>query len=281
VDFFSVGSNDLLQYFMAVDRGNARLSALFDPLQPAFLRLLQLAAAQASKAGRRLGLCGEMAGRTDLLPLLVGLGFDELSMASPLLPAVRQRLAELDSGACQALLRRALRCAGAAEVAALLREFNSRGSGAVPEVAALELIRLDSTSRTPVEAIKELCGLLEGAGRVSDASLLEEAVWKREETFATDLGLGFALPHARSGAVRAVSIAFLRPARPMRWSASGTSAVRGILLIVVPETGGEEHLHLIARLSRQLMHEEFRAALLGARAAPAVLAALNGCLRPR
>ena len=86
-DFFSVGSNDLLQYFLAVDRGNARLGDLYDPLHPAFLRLLFQAAGQARQAKRWLGICGEMAGNPEYLPLLVGLGFDELSMAAPAIPA--------------------------------------------------------------------------------------------------------------------------------------------------------------------------------------------------
>ena len=275
--FFSIGSNDLLQYVMAADRGNAALAGLYDPLHPAFLRLLRQAAAQARRAKRWLGLCGEMAGDGELLPLLAGIGFDELSMAPARVPAARERLAQLDGGECRSLLRRALRAKDAAAVRELLREFNGRGRGA--GVVAAGLVRLGANSRTPSEAIKELCCLLELEGRVGDAALLEEAVWKREETYATDLGLGFALPHAKSAAVRTASIAFLRPARPISWSGSGKSAVHGILLIAVPERGGEEHLRLIAGLSRQLMHEDFRAALLGARDAAAVVSLVNGCLR--
>ncbi|MCU0277004.1 MAG: phosphoenolpyruvate--protein phosphotransferase, partial [Acidobacteria bacterium] len=279
VEFFSVGSNDLLQYTMAVDRGHPALAGLYDPLQPAFLRLLTQAAAQARKARRWLGICGEMAGNTELLPLLVGIGFDELSMVPAAIPAVKERLAHLDKGECRSLLRRALRCGEAAEVAALLGEFN--GQGTAPAASGPELVRLDSPCRTPAEAIKELCGMLELAGRISDSPALEEAVWKREETFATDLGFGFALPHGKSPAVRAATVTFLRPRRPIRWSAASTSPVKGVLLIAVPEKGGEEHLRLIAGLSRRLMHEEFRADLLSARSTGAVLAALRACLEEK
>ncbi len=276
--FFSVGSNDLLQYTMAVDRGNAALAGLYDPLHPAFLRLLQQAATQARQAKRWLGICGEMAGDSELLPLLAGIGFDELSMVPALVPAVRERLAQLDGSECRALLRRALKAEDAAATRALLRKFNGRGGGA--GVVAAELVRLGSNSRTPSEAIKELCSLLELEGRVGDAALLEEAVWKREETYATDLGLGFALPHGKSDTVRSASVAFLRPARPMRWSGKGPPGVRGVLLIAVPAAArGEEHLRLIARLSRQLMHEDFRAALLAAGDAAVVVSLINGCLR--
>jgi mannitol/fructose-specific phosphotransferase system IIA component (Ntr-type) len=123
--------------------------------------------------------------------------------------------------------------------------------------------------------------MLELAGRISDSPALEEAVWKREETFATDLGFGFALPHGKSPAVRAATVTFLRPRRPIRWSAASTSPVKGVLLIAVPEKGGEEHLRLIAGLSRRLMHEEFRADLLSARSTGAVLAALRACLEEK
>jgi len=276
-DFFSVGSNDLLQYAAAADRGDPSLSPLIDPLQPAFLRLLRQAANQARRSRRWLGLCGEMAGRVELLPLLLAIGFDELSMAPFRIPAVKERLAQLDRGECRGLLARCLRCADAGEVAALLAEFNSLSLGRLP-AAAPGLVRLDSPCRSPLAAVKELCLLLADEGRTSDASALEQAVWRREETYSTDLGLGFALPHAQSPAVRAASGAFLRPKRPFRWGASGT-AVRGVLLIAVPERGdGQEHLQLIARLSRRLIDEEFREALLGATSVATALAVLRSGL---
>jgi fructose-specific PTS system IIA-like component len=275
-DFFSIGSNDLLQYVLAADRGNARLKGLYDPLHPAFLRLLRQAATQARRCRRRLGLCGEMAGRIELLPLLVGIGFNEVSMAPGRIPAAKERLAELESGECRALLRRVLAAADATTAAGLLGEFNARGEAG--EAISAELVRLDSPCRTPGEAIKELCCLLELSGRVGNSAALEDAVWKREEAYATDLGFGFSLPHGKAAAVKSASIAFLRSRKPFHWSPAGTP-VQAVLLIAVPEKAqGEEHLRLIARLSRRLMHEEFRAALLAARDAAAVLRALQQCL---
>jgi len=277
-DFFSIGSNDLLQYFLAADRGNARLGDLYEPLHPAFLRLLFQVADQARKAKRWLGMCGEMAGDPAFLPLLLGLGLDELSMASGQIPGVKTRLRQLKSDECRQLLQRAMQCANSQEVSEMLRDFNNRFLDA--DVIAPELIRLDTPSRTPDEAIKELCDLLELGGRVEDAHALEEVVWRREQVYATDLGFGFAIPHGKAATVRASSIAFLRPRRPFQWLGKNMAPVRGVLLIAVPATAkGEEHLKLIARLSRRLMHEDFREALLSARDTDSVLTVLRQCLR--
>jgi phosphoenolpyruvate-protein phosphotransferase len=277
-DFFSVGSNDLLQYFLAADRGNAKLEDLYDPLHPAFLRLLFQVAGQARKTKRWLGMCGEMAGNPDFLPLLVGLGFDELSLAAGLIPQVKTRLRQLRNDDCRGLLQKAMCCASSREVSEMLRDFNNRSldAGAIVK----ELIRLDSTSRTADEAIKELCDLLELGGRLEDASALEEAVWKREQVYATDLGFGFAIPHGKSPQVRATSVAFLRPRRPFHWLGKSATPIRGVLLIAVPTAAkGEEHLKLIARLSRLLMHEIFRAELLAALDTDIALAILQQCLQ--
>jgi fructose-specific PTS system IIA-like component len=276
-DFFSIGSNDLLQYFLAVDRGNAKLGKLFNPLHPAFLSLLQQAAGQARSAKRWLGICGEMAGNLDFLPLLVGLGFDELSLAPGFIPQVKTRLRQLNSKDCRSLLQEAVLCASASEVAELLLRFNSRSIDA-PLIAG-ELVALDSACRTRGEAIKELCDLLELGGRVQDSHDLEGIVWQREEVYATDLGFGFAIPHGKSPLVRASSVAFLRPRRPIQWGDTANPPVQAVLLIAVPADGHEqEHLKLIARLSRQLMHEDFRRTLVQAKDTETVLAAIRGCI---
>jgi phosphoenolpyruvate-protein phosphotransferase len=277
-DFFSIGSNDLLQYFLAADRGNAGVADMYDPRHPAFLRLLAQAVAQARAAKRWLGLCGEMAGDSDLLPLLVGLGLDELSLAANRIPALKAHLRQLDAGACRELLRQALLCDGSAEVGDLILDFNARGPAA--PVTSVELISLDADCRTPSEAVKELCDRLELAGRVADGGALETAVWLREQAYPTDLGLGFAIPHGKSPRVRAASVAFLRPRRPIAWRGKDSPPVRAVLLIAVPAAGREpEHLKLIARLSRQLMHEDFRGELLSAADPETVLKVLQHCLQ--
>lgn len=88
VDFFSIGTNDLIQYTIAVDRMNEKISHLYDPFHPAILRLIQMVIENGHKEGIWVGMCGEVAGDPKLIPLLIGMGIDELSMSpSSILPA--------------------------------------------------------------------------------------------------------------------------------------------------------------------------------------------------
>jgi phosphoenolpyruvate-protein phosphotransferase (PTS system enzyme I) len=106
VDFFSVGTNDLIQYTMAVDRVNERVSDLYQPCHPAILRLLKSVVDAAGSAGIWVGVCGEMASDIVLTPLLVGLGFHELSVAASQLPRVKHAVRTLDAAECRALVKR-------------------------------------------------------------------------------------------------------------------------------------------------------------------------------
>jgi phosphotransferase system enzyme I (PtsI) len=95
VDFFSIGTNDLIQYSIAVDRTNEKISYLYEPFHPAILRLIKMVIDFAHKDGKWVGMCGEMAGDLKIIPVLLGLGLDEFSMsASSILPA-RKLIGEL------------------------------------------------------------------------------------------------------------------------------------------------------------------------------------------
>jgi phosphoenolpyruvate-protein kinase (PTS system EI component) len=121
-DFLSIGTNDLVQYALAADRTNPALADLASPLQPAVLRLIDGVVQAARLRGRHVAVCGEAAGDPSVIPLLVGLGVDELSVTPGAIASVRERLAGLDPHACEALARQALRAGSLTEVRALMGE---------------------------------------------------------------------------------------------------------------------------------------------------------------
>ena len=120
VDFFSVGTNDLAQYTLAAERGNPQVAALADPLHPAVLRLIELTARAAADAGRRVAVCGEAAGDPTAIPVLLGLGVTELSMAPPSVAQAKQTVRATSVTAARRLAQEALAAASAAEVRALV-----------------------------------------------------------------------------------------------------------------------------------------------------------------
>lgn len=122
-DFFSIGTNDLIQYTMAADRMNEKVSYLYQPYSPSILRLIKMVADAAHKHGRWAGMCGEMAGELNAIPLLLGLGLDELSMsATSVLPA-RELLSRISKKEAEALVEKALECETETEVVSLVEAF--------------------------------------------------------------------------------------------------------------------------------------------------------------
>ncbi|HZS89576.1 MAG TPA: phosphoenolpyruvate--protein phosphotransferase [Chloroflexota bacterium] len=119
-DFFSLGTNDLVQYTLACDRDNARVGHLAQIAHPAVLRLIDMVVKAAHAAGRKVGVCGEAAGEVTAIPLLVGLGVDELSVAPNRLPEVRRCIRQLSYRQAQQLAAEALTRATAEQVGALL-----------------------------------------------------------------------------------------------------------------------------------------------------------------
>jgi len=273
-DFLCVGTNDLVQYLFAADRGDAGLAKASHEWHPATLRLLAHIAQGAKAAGKPLSLCGEMASRTRLLPLLLGLGFDELSVASSAVRGLRAALASLDLEACLDLTRKALRAATALEVEGLLD--GALGSGAAPPLLDPDLVVLEAGCATKEEAIKLLVERLASAGRTRDPLGLEEAIWAREAAYATGLGFGFAVPHCKSPAVAANAIAVLRLAAPVAWSDEAEASL--VLLFITRPDGADEHLRVFARLARRLMDAEFRQGLLDAPGTEALLDLLRPVL---
>ena len=120
VDFFSVGTNDLTQYALAIDRGHPTLSAQADGLHPAVLQLIDMTVRAAHAHGKWVGVCGELAADAQALPVLLGLAVDELSVSARSIPLVKQGVRELDLGQARELAGAALGLASAAEVRALV-----------------------------------------------------------------------------------------------------------------------------------------------------------------
>ena len=119
-DFLSVGTNDLIQYTLAIDRTDERLAGHYEPQAPAVLRLLRIIAVAGRRAGRPLSVCGEMAADPPLVALLVGLGFRHFSMTAAAIPMMKGALRALDSREVARVARRALRARSADEVDLLL-----------------------------------------------------------------------------------------------------------------------------------------------------------------
>lgn len=122
VDFFSIGTNDLTQYTLAVDRTNEKVAALASPFHPAVIRLIARTIADAHRCGKWVGLCGEMAGDPLATPLLLGLGLDEFSMAPASIPIVKQRIRSLDTTSCKAMLADIMSLATTHEIIDYLRK---------------------------------------------------------------------------------------------------------------------------------------------------------------
>jgi phosphocarrier protein FPr/phosphocarrier protein len=119
-DFFSIGTNDLSQYVLAMDRGNSALASRVDSFHPAVLRAIQLTAAGAASNNRWLGICGGLASDFRAAPLLVGLGCDELSSIPTAIPKIKQTLGCWTLSQCCDLANKALALSSAAEVRKLV-----------------------------------------------------------------------------------------------------------------------------------------------------------------
>jgi phosphotransferase system enzyme I (PtsI) len=116
VDFFSIGTNDLVQYTLAVDRMNEKINNLYDHFHPAVLRLIKLIIDAAHRHHLRVGLCGEMAGDLLATEVLLGLGLDEFSVAPTLLPSVKQQILRLSIAEANQTAQHALQLSTVKEI---------------------------------------------------------------------------------------------------------------------------------------------------------------------
>ena len=277
LDFFSIGTNDLLQYFTAADRANPNVAALYNPLQPAFLRLLKLVVDEAHKHGKWIGLCGEMGGHARWLPLLAGLGLDEISVPAPAIAQIKAELAGWPPAPCRQLLAAALNCATADEVAGLLRQASAQAT--VP-LFAPELVLTGQTALTREEAVKLATDRLYVFGRTDDSRGLEQVVLNREKNCSTGFGFGFAIPHGQTDALRSDSLVLVKLNSPVSWNALDGQPVSVIFLLCVRASETvTPHLPILARLARRVMAPDFRARIQAENEPQALYALLQEYLK--
>ena len=124
-DFFALGTNDLTAYTLAVDRGDADVAALYDPLHPAVLRLIQFATGAAQRAGIPVSVCGEIGGNPALVPLLLGLGLRSFSMNASSVPRVKQRVRAVTIADCEQLAGAVMAESDPARIGALVEGFGA------------------------------------------------------------------------------------------------------------------------------------------------------------
>lgn len=261
VDFFSLGTNDLSQYFFAADRANPRVAELASVRQPGFLRFLKQIVEQIHRKGKWAGMCGEMAADIRHLPLLLGLGLDGISLPAGEIPDFKRKTSKLRVAECQQILTRAVSRRATAEVDDLLGR--EQASQPLQPLLTEELIQLESKSQSKEEVIQEIVDVLYTAGRTEDRGRLEEALWAREEVYSTGLGHGFAAPHCKTEAIAADSITVLKLNQPIDWGSADKEPVYMVVLMAIREAeSASRHMQVFSWLARKLMNEGFRERLL-------------------
>ncbi|MEZ8028859.1 phosphoenolpyruvate--protein phosphotransferase [Enterovibrio norvegicus] len=256
VDFFSIGSNDMTQYLLAVDRDNDNVAKLYNSLAPSFLRLLRAVVSGAQAHDKWVGLCGELGANKKVLPLLVGAGLNELSMAAPSIAPTKAALRQFDSEACKALFNEACDCATIADVEALLEAFAQ--SQEDKPLLDVECVLLECDFNSKEEAIQTLVGNLGVRGRTHVVNELEADIWARESVFTTGLGNGFAIPHTKSDNIAHSSISIARLNKPVIWSDDEDGAVEFVIMLTLNKNQGDQHMRIFSGLARKLIHESFR-----------------------
>lgn len=273
VDFFSIGTNDLCQYYLAVDRGNQLVSELYNERHPAFLKLLKTAVDEVHKNGKWIGMCGEMARNISNLPLVLGLGLDEISLASPNIPAIKSAAAKMEWADCRKILESAIACDSAIAVGNLLSNINDSNNDS--SLTSPELVMLDSDSNSKDEVIKELTDMLYIAGRTDAPECVEDAIWAREAVYSTGLGYGFAIPHCKTDNIKANSISILKLKNPIEWQSVDGNPVKFVILLTIRESDkNNSHLRIFSKLARKLIDEDFRETLLKAQSIETILSNL-------
>jgi fructose-specific PTS system IIA-like component len=261
IDFLSIGTNDLTQYFLAVDRGNGQVSSLYQSRHPGLLALIKKVVEDAHRHHLWVGICGEMAGQTECLPLLLGTGIDEVSVSIPYVMEIKAACSEYDSGRCRALLEEAVAAETTDQVDAILSSRNDRDSG--KPIVDVRLIDLKADCLNKQEVIKAVSDMLYLNQRTRNPVDLERDFWQRESVYSTGLGHGFAVPHCKTPHISANAICVFRLQQPVEWQSIDDVPVSVVIAMTIRDSAdaGTLHMKIFSKLARQIMHEEFRECL--------------------
>jgi len=259
-DFFSVGSNDLTQYFFAADRGNTRVESVYDNYSPSFLRAMQFAVTEVHRAGKWIGICGELGANKDFLPILAGMGFDELSMSNTSIPAVKHSLKELNYSKCQQLALDISEVKTSDQVKEIIRLPDIKEITKKP-ILSPEFVLFDLDASDRNEVIKKMTDNLWLHHRSDNRHKLCDDIWSREDSYPTAVGYGFAIPHTKSEYINHSTISVARLKKPVLW---GDQKVETVFMLTINKSAGDnEHMKYFSTLARKLMNEEFRNEIAG------------------
>lgn len=258
VDFLSIGTNDLAQYFLAVDRTNDRVVPLYQCRHPGFLSLIRKIVDDAHRHDLRVGMCGEMAGQSDNLPLLLGIGLDSVSVSTPFVLGIKAGCSDYDTTLCRKMLDQAAACDSAEQVDAMQADRLHQAVGR--SVVDVNLVDIDADCINKEEAVKYAADTLFLDRRTENPVALEKDFWKREEIYSTGLGHGFAIPHCKTKHIASNSICVFRLRQPVAWGAIDNSPVAVVIAMAIRDTdkAGDAHMKIFSRLARNIMHEAFR-----------------------
>jgi len=256
LDFLSIGTNDLTQYLLAVDRTNGHIRHLYDPHHPSVLRAIRHIVDQAHCHGKWVGVCGEMAADPLNLPVWLGLGVEEISVTPASIGTLKDEVQGCEAQQARTLVADLVGCRTAADVKDRLLAWRQRQG--LFDLVDPRTVCVGVDAPTKAHAIKALVDRLYVEGRTDDPVTVENALWQRESTYSTGLGYGFAIPHCQTQALTADSVAILKLARPVEWDALDGKPVSVVILLARREGGDKRHLQVLARLARSLMQDSFR-----------------------
>ena len=258
VDFLSIGTNDLAQYFLAVDRTNDRVLPLYQCRHPGFLSLIKKIVDDAHRHNLCVGMCGEMAGQIDNLGLLLGMGLDSVSVSIPFVLGIKAGCSDRDTTLCRKMLDQAVLCGSAEQVGATQADRLHQAAGR--SVVDVNLVDIDADCINKEEVIKYACDTLFLDRRTDTPVAMEKDFWRREEIYSTGLGHGFAIPHCKTKHIASNSICVFRLRKPVAWGSIDNSPVAVVIAMAIRDTdkAGDTHMKIFSRLARNIMHEAFR-----------------------